>query len=309
MNNLAKILRKKRVQAGSINFQTPEVKFELDEKGSPISIAVKKITESNNLIEEFMLLANRLIAEFFGKFENNSEVPFVYRVHDLPDREKVLEFASFVKSLGYNFNPDTAAKSTEFQRLLESAEGSDEEAVISEIAIRSMAKAVYDIDNIGHYGLGFDYYTHFTSPIRRFPDLIVHKILFRYLDTGGVLFNRKRLRNIADHSSFQERNAVNAERQSVKIKQAEYLSSKLGDEFNGVISGVNNFGLFVELSETLAEGLVRIRDLEDDFYIYDEKNYALIGKYKAKKYRIGDKVKVQLIRVDKNKREIDFLLL
>ena len=306
LNKIARQLRKKRLNSGSINFHTPEVKFIIDDMGTPTAVEIKVIKESNNLIEEFMLLANRIVAEHIAK--NKTQIPFVYRVHDLPDEEKLFEFARFVNSLGYKFDVASKNHSKQFQFLLEQVEGTDEEAVINEVAIRSMAKAVYDVENIGHYGLAFKYYTHFTSPIRRFPDLIVHRILFEFLSTGKVGYTLNKLEEICDHSSAMERNAVSAERLSVKLKQMEYLKNKMGDEFQALISGITNFGIFVEINETLAEGLVRYKDL-DDYYLYDEKSYSVVGRKDGKRYRLGDKVTVKLVRIDEQKREIDFLLL
>ncbi len=309
LNTLARMLRKKREAKGSINFVKPEVEFVLNKKGVPLDVRIKKIQESNNLIEEFMLLANRIVARHVNLNKRKHNYPFVYRVHDLPDEEKLAEFASFVRSLGYSFSPNAANSSKEMQKLLKQAKGTPEEAVINEVAIRSMAKAVYSPENIGHYGLGFRYYTHFTSPIRRFPDLLVHIQIHEYIEHNkGKVFNYPQLEEYCEHASAQERSAVNAERLSVKLKQMEFLRNKLGDEFDAVISGVTNFGLFVELADTLAEGLVSIRDMDNDFYVFDEKNYTLYGKHKGKKYRLGDKVKVRLIRIDEEKREIDFIL-
>lgn len=307
LNDLAQKLRTKRISKGSINFYSPEVVFKLDKNGIPVEIKIKEVRESNNLIEELMLLANQLIAGHLKK--NKLNKPFVYRVHDLPDKEKVLEFARFVKSLGYSFDPNAANKSKQFQKLLESCEGTEEEAVINEIAIRSMAKAVYSTNNIGHYGLGFRYYTHFTSPIRRFPDLIVHKLIYDYVNNIENKISIEDLDEICNHSSARERNAINAERLSVKLKQIEYLKGKVGTEFHGVVSGITNFGIFIELNQTLAEGLIRYRDLEDDYYIFDEKNYTITGRSTGRKIRLGDKVNVKLVRVDSEKREIDFALL
>ncbi|RJP59676.1 MAG: ribonuclease R [Ignavibacteriales bacterium] len=308
LNKIAKQLRSKRMNQGSINFHTPEVNFKLDENGVPTDIIIKEVKDSHKLVEEFMLLANQVIATHVNKQKKNS-IPFVYRVHDLPDEEKLKEFASFVKSLGYTFEPSAANKSKEFQRLLEEVEGTSDNALINEVAIRSMAKAVYSTDNIGHYGLGFKYYTHFTSPIRRFPDLIVHKILFDNLHGRDSGYNSAKLESICDHCSAQERSAINAERLSVKLKQMEYLKNRIGEEFTAIISGITNFGIFVELRENLSEGLIRLRDIKDDYYIFDQKQYAIIGQDTGKKYRLGDKINVKLIRVDESKRETDFALL
>lgn len=309
LNDLSQKMRTKRISKGSINFFSPEVVFKLDKNGIPLEIKIKEVRESNNLIEELMLLANQIIAGHMKPKQNKLNRPFVYRIHDLPDKEKVTEFSRFVKSLGYSFDPNSANKSKQFQQLLESCEGTEEEAVINEIAIRSMAKAVYSTNNIGHYGLGFKYYTHFTSPIRRFPDLIVHKLIYDYINNKENNFSIEDLEEICNHSSERERNAINAERLSVKLKQIEYLKGKVGTEFHGVVSGITNFGIFVELSQTLAEGLIKYRDLEDDYYIFDEKNYTITGRRTGRKIRLGDKVNVKLVRVDDEKREIDFTLL
>ena len=310
LNNISKTLRDNRNKKGSINFFTPEVVFKLDKFGKPVDILIKEIRESHNLIEELMLLANQIIAEHIKLKSNTKAVPFVYRVHDLPDKEKIVEFARFVKSLGYHFDPNSANKSKQFQILLDEVKGTEEEAVINEIAIRSMAKAVYTTKNIGHYGLGFKYYTHFTSPIRRFPDLVVHNLINNY-NTGKTEKNLslEELEEICNHASAQERNAVNAERLSVKLKQIEYLKVKVGEEFHGVVSGITHFGIFIELSQNLAEGLIRMRDMDDDYYIFDEKNYAILGRRTGKRIRLGDKINVKLIRVDEEKRELDFTLL
>jgi len=307
LHKIAKQLKKKRISNGSINFHTPEVKFEVDEKGTPIGVKIKVVKESNNLIEEFMLLANKIVAEHIAK--NKTKIPFVYRVHDVPDEEKLLEFGRFVSSLGYKFDIGSKNHSKQLQYLLEQVEGTEEEAVVNEVAIRSMAKAIYDIENIGHYGLAFKYYTHFTSPIRRFPDLIVHTVLHQFLTNQKIGFSFTQLEEICDHSSAMERNAVNAERLSVKLKQMEYLRNKIGDEFQAVISGITNFGIFVELNETLAEGLIRFKDLDDDYYLFDEKSYSVVGRRNGRRFRLGDKIAVKLVRIDEQKREIDFILL
>jgi ribonuclease R len=310
MNSLATTLRAKRLREGSIDFFSPEVKFELDENGVPIRIFKKETQQSNILVEEFMLLANKLVAKYIAAPEGGNIKPFVYRVHDLPDNEKINEFAKFVKSLGYSFDPNAASKSNQFQLLMLSVKGTEEEAVINELAIRSMAKAVYSTHNIGHYGLGFRYYTHFTSPIRRYSDLMVHRLLFQYLKRkGNFKYSNEELGEISDHLSVTERNAVDAERKSVKLKQIEYLQNHIGEEFHAIISGVTYFGIFVKITDILAEGLVKIRDLENDSYVYDEKKYALVGKSTKKQYRLGDKVSVKLIRVDIEKSEVDFIIL
>ena len=310
LNGISKTLRQKRMKKGSINFFSPEVVFKLDDDGFPVEIKVKEVRESHNLIEELMLLANQIVAGHVKAKMNKQVVPFIYRIHDLPDKDKVTEFSRFVKSLGYSFDPNAANNSKQFQQLLESVKGTEEEAVINEIAIRSMAKAVYSIKNIGHYGLGFKYYTHFTSPIRRFPDLIVHDLVLKY-NQGSQEKNlsMEELEEICDHSSAQERNAINAERLSVKLKQIEYLKDKTGEVFHGVVSGITHFGIFIELSQSLAEGLIRLRNMDDDYYIFDEKNYSITGRRNGRRIRLGDKVNVKLAGVDEEKKEIDFILL
>lgn len=310
LNRLAEILRKKRLKEGSIEFSTPEVKFVLDENGNPTRIYRKEIKQSNMLVEEFMLLANQLTAKHIAAPEKGEPKPFIYRIHDLPDNEKIIEFGKFVKSLGYTFNPSASSKSNQFQALIEEVKGSQEEVLINELAIRSMAKAVYSAKNIGHYGLGFKYYTHFTSPIRRYSDLIVHRLLYKYIESkSAVHYNQSQLEEISEHISACERNAVDAERLSVKIKQIEYLQNHIGDEFEALISGITHFGIFVKISTILAEGLIRLRDLEGDFYVYDEKKYALIGKRTKKQFRLGDKISVRLIRADMEKLELDFIII
>jgi ribonuclease R len=228
----------------------------------------------------------------------------------LPDQEKIVEFSRFVKTLGYSFDPNASSKSIGFQNLLNQVKGKPEEVLINELAIRSMAKAVYSPDNIGHYGLGFKYYSHFTSPIRRYSDLIVHRLLFDYKNLkSGENYSFAQLEEICDNLSATERNAVEAERFSVKQKQIEYLRNHLGNEFLAIISGITNFGIFVKITDILAEGLVRLRDLDDDYYIHDEKNYAIVGKRTKKQFRLGDKINVKLIRVDEERSELDFTIL
>lgn len=305
LNSLAKTLRNKRIRKGSINFHSPEVKFKLDEAGRPISIEIRKTIETNILIEEMMLLANKITAMEISK---QKEIPFVYRIHDKPDQMKLSEFSAFVKTLGYNFDANSSNTAKQFQDLIDKSTGTSEESLINEIAIRSMAKAIYSGVNIGHYGLAFEHYTHFTSPIRRFPDLVVHKILFNYLAKKSLLFSSETIEKICEHSSEKEREAINAERISVKLKQIEYLRNKVGGKFLGIISGITTFGLFVQLIDNLAEGLVRYKDMDDDYYHFDEKNYCAIGERNKRKFRLGDKVTVFLEYINEEKRIIDFLL-
>ncbi|MCU0412908.1 MAG: ribonuclease R [Ignavibacteriaceae bacterium] len=305
LNELASQLRITRMKTGSFEFFSPEVEFQLDESGYPSNILKKEIKESNMLVEEFMLLANKTIAE---RIFSRANVPFVYRVHDYPDEEKITEFTRFVKSLGYSFNPKGGKAATQFNQLMQRVKGTEEEGVISELAVRSMAKAIYSTKNIGHYGLGFKNYTHFTSPIRRYADLLVHRVLDKTLiSKSGKNYSLDQLTKICEHISATERTAMEAERRSVKLKKIQFLQNRLGEEFHAVISGVVNYGIFVELTDILAEGLIRARDLEGDFYVLDEKKYSLIGKRTKKQFRLGDKISVKLVRVDLDNLELDFI--
>lgn len=307
LHELATKLREERFRKGSINFETQEVKFILDEKGKPIGVYIKEQKESNKLIEDFMLLANRRIAEKIGSVvQNEKPKTFVYRIHDVPNQEKLEQFSNFLRKLGYKLatgNRKSLAQS--FNSLFKQIEGRGEQNMIEAIAIRTMAKAVYSTVNIGHYGLGFRYYTHFTSPIRRYPDLMVHRLLTRYLNKGNSV-NQEEYEDKCQHSSDMERKAVEAERASVKLKQAEYLLDKIGQEFEGLISGVSKWGIFVELMESKCEGMVRLRDLYDDFYYLDEENYQVIGQRNNRQYKLGDKVRVRVKKIDLSKKEMDF---
>jgi ribonuclease R len=307
LNNLARTLRKLRVKTGSIEFFTPEIKFELDEYGKPLAITSKVLKESNMLVEEFMLLANKTVAKHLTQPTKSGRKPFVYRVHDKPEQERIEEFAGFVKSLGYTFNLNSSTTSAEIQRVISQVKKTEEEAVVNELAIRSMAKAIYSVKNLGHFGLGFRYYTHFTSPIRRYSDLLVHRLVHSNTkNKGGAIYSLEQIDKICDNISACERNSVDAERKSIKMKQIDYLKNQIGEEFNAVVSGVTNYGIFVKIIDNLAEGLIKARDLEGDFYVYDEKKYSLIGKHSKKRFRLGDKLVVKLVRVDLDKLELDF---
>jgi ribonuclease R len=306
-NKLAGKLREDRFKKGSINFETQEVRFRLDEKGVPLEIYLREMKDSNKLIEDFMLLANRKVAEWVSKKkENNESKTFVYRVHDSPTPEKLENFIQFVTKLGYKMKLTSRKSLAEsFNHLFEQIKGKGEENMVETIAIRTMAKAYYTTTNIGHYGLSFPFYTHFTSPIRRYPDLMVHRLLFHYLQNGKSA-SQADYEQQCDHSSEMERKAESAERMSVKYKQAEYMLDKVGQDFDGLISGVSKWGIFVEIVGTKCEGMVRLRDMYDDFYYLDEENYQVIGTRKGKQFKLGDKVRIRVKKIDLPRKQMDF---
>ncbi len=309
MNDLAKKLRQKRFDNGAIAFDRHEVKFEIDEQGKPLGVYFKVAKDANKLVEEFMLLANKTVAEFIGKPPRGKKAKtFVYRVHDLPDPTKLQNLSEFIVRFGYKIKTqgsDTAI-SKSINKLLNDVQSRPEENLIETIAIRSMAKATYTTANIGHYGLAFPHYTHFTSPIRRYPDMMVHRLLERYLN-GGRSVNKDRLEDLCKHSSEMEQLAANAERTSIKYKQVEYMADKLGQTFDGVISGITEWGIYVEIKENMCEGMIPIRELDDDFYEFDEKNYCLRGQRSKKEYRLGDEMKIQVVRANLERRQLDFV--
>ena len=309
LNEIAYILRERKFKAGAISFESAEVKFKLDEQGKPMGVYVKERKDAHKLIEDFMLLANRKVAEFVAKKgQGKHKYTFVYRAHDSPKEEALLNFAQFASKFGYKINTQSD-KTIAFSlnALLVDVEGKGEQNVLTQLAIRSMAKAIYPTKKSSHYGLAFEYYTHFTSPIRRYPDVMVHRLLAHYLSDGSS-GNTEHYEKLCVHSSQMEKRAADAERASVKYKQAEYLQDNVGKEFEGIISGVTEWGMYVELVENKCEGMIRLRDINDDFYVLDEKNYCIIGQRKKRKYQLGDKVTIKVKKVDLSKRQIDFSL-
>ena len=311
LNKLAQILRENRFKAGAINFDRYEVKFEIDEKGKPIGVYFKIAKEANKLIEEFMLLANRTVAEKIGRVPKGKKAKVLpYRIHDLPDPEKLENLSSFIARFGYKIRTVGTKKdvSTSINRLLDEVQGRKEENLIETVSIRAMQKAKYSTHNIGHYGLAFDYYTHFTSPIRRYPDLMVHRLLTKYIDEDGRSASQQKYEELCEHSSSMEQIASNAERASIKYKQVEFMSERIGKTYQGVVSGVTEWGLYVEINENKCEGMIPMRDLDDDYYEFDEKNYCLRGRRKHNTYSLGDELTIRVARANLEKKQLDFEL-
>lgn len=310
LNELAYILRDRKFKNGAISFESTEVKFKLDEAGKPIGVYVKERKDAHKLIEDYMLLANRKVAEFIAKkVKGKNKLTFVYRVHDSPNMETLNTFANFASRFGYKINTKSdkeIAKS--LNHLMADVEGKKEQNILTSLAIRSMAKAIYTTKKTSHYGLAFEYYTHFTSPIRRYPDVMVHRLLQTYLE-GGKSADMEFYEVASVHSSAMEKRAADAERASIKYKQAEYLENNIGTEYKGIISGVTEWGMYVEIEENKCEGMIRLRDISDDFYVLDEKNYCIVGQRKKKKYQLGDEVMIRVKKVDLSKRQIDFTLI
>ena len=309
LDSLAKILRQKRFADGALSFDRVEVRFDIDEKGHPVSVYFKESKDANQLVEEFMLLANRTVAEFVGNVKGGNPKTFVYRVHDEPDPERMENLQNFVAKFGYKLksNGDPVEMAKSMNRMLAEVKGKKEQELIETISIRSMQKACYTTENIGHYGLAFDYYTHFTSPIRRYPDTMVHRLLTRYQE-GGRSANKDHYEELCEHSSDMEQTAQLAERDSIKYKMVEFMSQFIGQEFDAHISGITAYGIYAEIDENHCEGMVPLHDLDDDYYDFDERNYRLVGRRHHNKYQLGDPIRIQVARANLDKRQLDFII-
>lgn len=308
LNKIALKLRKDRFAKGAVNFESTEVKFKLDEKGKPLAVVPKERKDAHKLIEEYMLLANKAVATYVFKMKKGEERnTFVYRTHDHPDPQKVMDFAQFAKQFGHKINIEESAISRSLNMLMTEIEGKPEQNVLQQLAVRSMAKAKYTTEAKGHFGLAFSHYTHFTSPIRRYPDMMVHRLLQHYLD-GGKSVNKKDYEEKCVHSSEREKRAADAERASIKYKQVEFMSMAADKEYEGIITGVTDFGVFIEIIESKCEGMARLADMKDDFYEFDERNFRVIGRRRKKIYRLGDNVNVRIKKTDIDRRLIDLTI-
>ncbi len=310
LDALAKKLRARRFENGSVDFDREEVRFDIDETGHPVGVFFKVSKDANKLIEEFMLLANKTVATTIGKVEGRKRAKaFVYRIHDQPDQQRLEDLSKIAAAFGYRIKTTGTPReiNRSLNKMLRDVKGKGEENYLSVLAIRSMAKAIYTTENIGHYGLGFDYYTHFTSPIRRYPDMMVHRLLDRYLN-GGRSVSLDKLEEECKHSSDMEQLAANAERASIKYKQVEYMADHIAEEYDGMISGVTEWGIYVELDENKCEGLVPMRDMADDYYDFDDKNFLIRGRRRGNVYRLGDKVRIRVANANLERKQLDFLL-
>lgn len=307
---LAKKLRKARFKNGAVKFDREEMRFETDEKGKPIRCYFKKAKDANKLIEEFMLLANRTVAESIGKVKKGEKAKTLpYRIHDMPDPTKLEMLREFIVRFGYKLKTGgtKGEVSRSLNRLMDDCSGSNEQKLIESVALRAMMKAKYSVHNIGHYGLAFDYYTHFTSPIRRYPDTLVHRLLTRY-QAGGRSANKERYEELCKHSSDMEQIAQNAERDSIKYKMVEFMADKIGNEYDAHISGITPYGIYCEIDENHCEGMVSIHDLNDDYYDFDERNYCLVGRRRRHRYQLGDAVRIKVAKANMEKKQLDFVL-
>lgn len=310
LNRMAKKLRQRRFQEGAVDFDRQETRFDIDEKGKPLGVYFKVAKDANKLVEEFMLLANRTVAESIGKVgKNKTPKVFVYRIHEQPDQNKLMNLSEFVTKFGLRLKPtgSNAEVSQSINRMLHDAKDTKARNLVEMVTLKAMMKAKYSTENIGHYGLAFDYYTHFTSPIRRYPDLMVHRLLFRYAE-GGRSVMRRTYEDLCEHASQMEQTAALAERASIKYKEVEFMQDRIGQEFNGVISGVTEYGLYVEITENKCEGLVPIRDLDDDIYEFDEKQYCLWGRRHHHRYSLGDEVRIKIASANLDRKQLNFTI-
>ena len=310
LDKLAKKLRETRFKNDAVKFDSEELHFDIDETGKPIRCYFKRSKDANKLIEEFMLLANRTVAESVGKVKKGKKSKTLpYRVHDVPDPQKLENLKDFVVKFGYKVKTEgtKGEMARSLNKLMDAVEGKDEQKLVQTVALRAMMKAKYTIHNIGHFGLAFPYYTHFTSPIRRYPDMMVHRLLTRYAQ-GGRSANKEYYEELCEHSSEMEQIAANAERDSIKYKMVEFMGEHLGEVFDAHISGIQNYGIYCEIDENHCEGLVPIHDLDDDYYDFDEKNYLLVGRRHHHKYQLGDAIRIKVAQANLEKRQLDFTI-